>query len=172
MPSTYTLISSNTLTTTTATVTFSSIPATFTDLVLRLSTRTDLADTNVPIYTRFNGDTASNYSGTFVQSNGAGTASGRGSNQTFLPTGPYSEGTNYTSNVYASDELYIPSYLASQNKPVGGFAVAENNATGGHDIAYAGLWRNTAAITTILLYPYSGNFVSGSSFYLYGIKNS
>lgn len=172
MPTTYTLIASNVLSSSAASVTFSTIPSTYTDLLLRLSTRTDLADTSVNIYTTFNGDTATNYSGTFVQGNGVGTASNRGTSQTYLPVGPWSQGTNYTSDVFASDELYIPSYTAAQNKPVGGFAVAENNATGGHDIAYAGLWRNNAAITSMTMTPYSGNFVSGSSFYLYGIKNS
>jgi hypothetical protein len=140
--------------------------------VLRLSARTDTVDTNVNIQTRFNGDTATNYSGILLQGNGSGAATSLQSAQTYTPKGPWADGANMTVTTFSNDEMYIPSYTASQNKPVGGFGVIENNATSGFDIAYAQLWRNTAAITTILLTPYSGNFVSGSSFYLYGIKKN
>jgi hypothetical protein len=140
--------------------------------VLRISARADIADTSVNIYTRFNSDSATNYSGILLQGNGSGTASSLQSNQTYLTKGPWAEGTSYTASTFSNDEFYIPSYTASQNKPVGGFGVAENNGTAGHDITYAGLWRNTAAITSITLQPYSGNFVQYSSFYLYGISNA
>jgi hypothetical protein len=173
MPSTYTLISSNVLSSSAASVTFSAIPSTYTDLVLRLSTRTDLADTSVNIYTRFNGDTASNYSITRVANYAGGPDSARNSSQVRFTQAPWSEGTNLTANTFANSELYIPSYTASQNKPLSVFdAVENNNATTAYVIATASLWRNTAAITSIEMLPYSGNFVSGSSFYLYGIKNS
>ena len=172
MATTYTLISSNTLSSSAASVTFSSIPSTYTDLVLKLSTRTDLADTSVNIYTTFNGDTATNYSGTRVANYAGGADSARNSNQTKFSLGPWSEGTNLTANTFANSELYIPSYTASQNKPVSVNDAVENNATSAYVIATANLWRNTAAITSITMAPYSGNFVSGSSFYLYGIKNS
>ena len=172
MPSTYTLISSNVLASSAASVTFSAIPSTYTDLVLRLSTRTDKVDTSVNIYTRFNGDTASNYSITRVANYGGGTDSARNSSQVRFTQAPWSEGTNLTANTFANSEMYIPSYTASQNKPLSVFDAVENNATSAYVIATASLWRNTAAITSIEMLPYSGNFVSGSSFYLYGIKNS
>lgn len=172
MANTYTLIASNTLSASAASVTFSAIPATFTDLVLRLSTRGDIADTNINIFTTFNGDTASKYSGLRMQGNGSSTTGSLSSSQTKLNEGPWSQGTNFTADVFASDEFYIPSYTAAQNKPMGGFFATENNATSAILGAYAGLWRNTAAITSMTLAPYSGNFVSGSSFFLYGISNS
>jgi hypothetical protein len=172
MPNTYTLISSNVLTTTTASVTFSAIPSTYTDLVLRLSTRTDLADTSVNVYTRFNGDTATNYSITRVANYAGGVDSARNSSQVRFTQAPWSEGTNLTADTFANSEMYIPSYTASQNKPLSVFDAVENNAASAYVIATASLWRNTAAITSIQMLPYSGNFVSGSSFYLYGIKNS
>jgi hypothetical protein len=172
MPSTYTLISSNVLTTTTASVTFSAIPSTYTDLVLRLSTRTDLADTSENIYTTFNGDTATNYSGTRVANYNNSVDSARNSSQVRFSQGPWSAGTNLTADTFANNEVYIPSYTASANKPVSSFAAIENNAAAAFVIATANLWRNTAAITSVTMAPYSGNFVSGSSFYLYGIKNS
>lgn len=173
MPSTYTLISSNVLTSSAASVTFSAIPSTYTDLVLRLSTRTDLADTSVNIYTRFNGDTATNYSTTRVANYAGGVNSARSTSQVRFNQAPWSEGTNLTANTFANSEMYIPSYTASQNKPLSVFDAVENNdAATAYVIATASLWRNTAAITSIEMLPYSGNFVSGSSFYLYGIKNS
>ena len=77
-----------------------------------------------------------------------------------------------TNNTFANFEIYIPSYTAIQNKPSSAFGVAENNATSPIFIQVsAGLRSVTDAITSISLVP-SGNFVSGSSFYLYGIKNS
>ena len=172
MPSTYTLISSNVLSSSAASVTFSAIPATFTDLVLRLSTRTDLADTSVNIYTRFNGDTASNYSTTRVANYAGGVDSARSTSQVRFNQAPWSEGTNLTASTFASSEMYIPSYTASQNKPLSVFDAVENNAASAYVIATASLWRNTASITSIEMSPYSGNFVTDSSFYLYGIKNS
>ena len=172
MPNTYTLISSNVLSSSAASVTFSAIPSTYTDLVLRLSTRTDLADTSVNIYTRFNGDTATNYSTTRVANYAGGVDSARSTSQVRFNQAPWSEGTNLTSNTFANSEMYIPSYTASQNKPLSVFDAVENNAASAYVIATASLWLNTAAITSIEMLPYSGTFVSGSSFYIYGIKNS
>lgn len=72
MANTYTLISSNTLTSSAASVTFSSIPATYTDLVLRISSRTDAAGATATVAAQFNGDTTSaNYSETNLNSDGA-----------------------------------------------------------------------------------------------------
>ncbi len=173
MPVTYSLIASNTLGSSAASVTFSAIPNTYTDLIVKLSTRTDLADTSVNIYTTFNGDTATNYSGTRVAYYAGGVDTQRSSNAVRFSQGPWSAGTNLTATTFANSELYIPSYLASQNKSVNSFdAVENNNATTAYVITTANLWRNTAAITSITMAPYSGNFVSGSSFFLYGIKNS
>ena len=169
MPNTYQLISSNVLGSSAASVTFSAIPATFTDLVLRISTRVNYASVDGNILIRFNGDTASNYSYTFVYGNGSSAVSSRGST-TRIVGASATEGTSATSNTFASAEIYIPSYLVSQNKPISIDSATENNATEAYRGATAGLWRDTSAITSINLE--GGDFVSGSSFYLYGIKNS
>jgi len=169
MPSTYTLISSNVLSSSAASVTFSAIPSTYTDLVLRISTRVNYASVDGNILIRFNGDTASNYSYTFIYGNGTSLVSSRGSTTRIIAASS-TQGSSATSNTFASAEIYIPSYLVSQNKPVSIDSATENNATEAYRGATAGLWRNTAAITSINLE--GGDFVSGSSFYLYGIKNS
>jgi hypothetical protein len=134
-----------------------------------MSTRSSVSgDGTGPIYFRLNGDTASNYSTTTLSGNGSSASSSRQS---------YSYGqagqTDYnlwTSNTFANTELYFPNYTVSQNKPISVYAVAENNNTQAAIDAQAVLWRNTAAITSIELSQVT--FAIGSSFYLYGIKNS
>ena len=171
MANTYTLIASNTLTSSAASVTFSSIPSTYTDLVLRVSARTDYADTLDNIGVQFNSDTGSTYSATRIRGNGSATASARSSSTYPLTIHAGADGSTATSSTFSNWELYIPNYTVSQNKPIASFSVQENNAALAYIHSHAGLWSNTATISSIYLYGL-GNFVSGSSFYLYGIKNS
>lgn len=169
MPSTYTLISSNVLASSAASVTFSAIPSTYTDLVLRVSNRLTSATVDSNVVITFNGITTNTHSVTYLYGNGASAASGRFSNFASILATYASQGTTSTSNTFASFELYIPSYTASQNKPLSIDSAIENNATTAYRNVTAGLWRNTAAISSITL---EDAFASGSSFYLYGIKNS
>ena len=174
MPSTYTLISSNVLSSSAASVTFSAIPSTYTDLVVRISARTDRASQNNSFIAvkPFNSDTGTNYSYTILTGNGAAASTFNESNVAYSAMG-YVDATTATSNTYASLELYIPSYTASQNKPISTFGAHENNATTAYLAATAGLWRNTAAITGVTIDTLGqGSFIATSSFYLYGIKNS
>jgi hypothetical protein len=79
-----------------------------------------------------------------------------------------------SANTFGSAEIYIPSYTASQNKPLSTFGVVENNSAAGGDTeidAWANLYRDTAAISSIAINA-RATFAAGSSFYLYGIKNS
>jgi len=172
MPATYTLISSNVLTSSAASVTFSAIPATYTDLVVRAAARSDFANTIELMEITINGNTSSLYSMTGVYGEGSSAISDRDSG-TSLNFDPI-DAANNTANTFGNYELYIPSYLASQNKPVGTFAVYEQNGASNNRVqANAGLFRSTAAITSLEFAPrYGTNFVSGSSFYLYGISNA
>lgn len=171
MPVTYNLIASNTLTTSAASVTFSAIPNTYTDLVLRYSARND--DTTTILGVRFNGDTATNYSTTILRGNGSAASSlSYNTTRTQLFEQDGIEPSTMTANTFNNGEIYIPSYLVSQNKPMSTFTVTEDNSSTAYMSAIANLWRNTAAITSINLYSNGGNLVSGSSFFLYGIKNS
>jgi hypothetical protein len=169
---TYTLISSNVLASSAASVTFSAIPATYTDLVVRASLRSDFANTIELIKITINANSGSLYSMTGVYGTGSAPASDRDSG-TSLNFDPI-DAANNTANTFGNYELYIPSYLASQNKPVGTFAVYEQNSTDNNRVqANAGLFRDTAAITSLAFAPrYGSNFVTGSSFYLYGISNA
>ena len=174
MANTYTLIASNTLGSSAASVTFSSIPGTYTDLVIRTSTRGDNPQDRDAFLITFNSDTGSNYSVTYLIGNGATASSSRLSSQTEWQFNWPTQGTAYTATTFGSAEIYIPSYTASQNKPIGAVGNGESNVTSTvYMAANAALWRNTAAITSISIVPYfASNFVSGSSFFLYGIKNS
>ena len=171
MASTYTLISSQVLGSSAATVTFSSIPSTYKDLVLRCSTRDDAAGTSYyQLYSQFNNDTAGNYSVTALRGDGSAAISLRstGSFQNFLG---YDDTSVATTNTFASAEMYLPNYTTTSSvKPFASFSAHENNvSTPVYIFAGANLWNSTAAITTWKIFPGSGNFVTGSSFYLYGI---
>ena len=172
MPSTYELIKGETLASSAASYTFTAIPSTFTDLVVRVSARTDTAAAIESCQVQFNSDTATNYSYVLITGNGSSASSNIYSSQNYVGSIP-ADAATATSDTFASWEMYVPSYLASQNKPLSIIGMQENNQTGAFIRPTAGLWRNTAAITSITFAGVSGgNFVSGSSFYLYGISNS
>jgi len=177
MPSTYTLISSNVLSSATANVTFSSIPSTYTDLVLRTSTRQDQSFANAKLFgIYFNGDNSNLYSATVLNGTGAAASSTRTDNPGSATQydSIYVRGSDLstdTSNTFASSEIYIPSYRATQARVVGSFSATENNATTAYISALAGLYTGTTAVTSIGIQAVA-TFEIGSSFYLYGIKNS
>ncbi len=166
MPNTYTLISSNVLSSSAASVTFSSIPATFTDLVMLWSVNTSSLQDGT-IY--FNGTLGTtNYSRTFVAGNGATASSSRNSNREAIDMDYIGSAT---ANTFASGEMYLPNYAGSANKPLSTISALEANSTTAYLRANAGLARVTAAVTSLTIAA-AGTFSSGSSFYLYGIKNS
>jgi hypothetical protein len=171
MANTYTLISSNVLTSTEASVTFSSIPATYTDLVLRLAARSNTNSVDDLFYIRLNGVTTSLYSFTNISGDGSSASSSSGSGSP-LAFNYLLNGATSTANTFTNFELYIPSYTVSQSKPIGSFGARENNTSSALLLATASLFRSNSAISEITAFPGFGSFVSGSSFYLYGIKNS
>jgi hypothetical protein len=163
---TYSLIASYTVPSATANYTFSSIPITFTDLVLVVSAATSsIADLDIQVG---NGsvDTGSSYSRTWLQGNGSAASSGRGSNEnsTRVNTGNggYLETTLGTSiqTISFLDYSNTSTYKTLLTRP--------GNAAGGVS-AIVHLWRSTAAINTIKLIPTS-NFITGSTLKLYGIQ--
>lgn len=171
MASTYTLITSQTLSGSAASVTFSSIPSTYTDLVLKISGRS--AGSSIrDMYLQVNSTTA-NYSATRLRGYDSTASS---SNRTGDSSWIYGvvPGSLIAANIFSSTEYYIPNYAGSANK-VCSMVVGEPNSSGTNqvDAVVANLLSNTAAITSLTLTESSGSgFESGSSFYLYGIKNS
>lgn len=167
MANTYVLIASTTVGSGGASsIDFTSIPSTYTDLVLLGSTR-DTSDSYVEM--QLNGDTNSaNYSCRFIRGNGTNAASASGS---YNRVG-VSPSTSYTASTFGNLSLYIPNYAGSNQKSSSADGVSENNATFATAGLFANLWTGTAAITSIKIYPSTGSFVQYSSAYLYGISKS
>jgi hypothetical protein len=169
MANTMTLISSVTVGSGGASsIDFTSIPSTYTDLKVTYSARTDRSSTSDHILMQLNGSSTS-LSGKRLTGNGAVAASYT------VTSGPAGEatGSTATANTFGNAEIYIPNYAGSTNKSWSSDGVAETNATGvGMDLD-AGLWSNTAAVTSIKLLPEVGTtFAQYSTAYLYGVKNA
>jgi hypothetical protein len=171
MANTYTLIASYTVGSGgAATIDFTSIPATYTDLLVKYSLRTSTTAgaTWYDVYLTFNG-TTTNYSGRFVYGDGSDDASGTDATTAIFlrPSASTS-----TASTFGNGEVYIPNYTSSNNKSVSVDNVSENNATSAFAGLTASLWSNSAAITSITLTAATGTLVQYSTAYLYGIKNS
>lgn len=148
-------------------ISFSSIPSTYTDLKIVSSARTSSTPSGGSLIS-FNGSSTS-MSTRAVYGNGSTATSYSASNS----LGNLVNISTTTSNTFANSELYIPNYAGSTNKSSSMDGVTENNATGANAFFNANLWSQTAAITSITLTPEGGdNYVQYSTFSLYGIKNS
>jgi hypothetical protein len=163
---TYTLISSQVLGSSAASVTFSSIPQTYKDLVLKVSSRIDFSDTVFTLAAQFNSDTGANYSSRYIRGSGTAVISSTGGTGAIY-LGLQNANTS-TANTFGNLEIYIPNYAGSQQKSVSVNSVEENNTTAAYSAIVAGLWSSTSAITSISLFT-SYNLLQYSSFYLYGI---
>ena len=165
---TMTLIASNTVGSGgVASVTFSSIPSTYTDLLIKISARDLYPDVTPDILVTFN-SSGSGYSNIWLQGNGS-SASSSSYSGAFIDI--LSDGSTATTNTFSNIEMYIPNYTGSNYKSVSVNDVLENNATASYMRLLAGLWSNTAAITSIS-FAAATSFAQYSTFNLYGIKNS
>jgi hypothetical protein len=162
---TYVALDKITLGTAATTLTFSSIPSTYTDLVIVANYGTTAAGNS--IFLRLNGDTGSNYSGTFLLGSGS-TASSYvgGPNESSIRVfgSPIASGT--PSTLIATGLINIQNYSNSTtNKTV---TTRAGQGTG-ETLAGVGLWRSTAAVTSVTLYMAASSILAGSTFSLYGI---
>lgn len=169
MPNTFTLIASSTVGAGgVSEISFTSIPNTFTDLQIVYSIRN--ARTPAPVdnlIIGFNGSYASVTDRNLV---GSGSAASSGTGQ---PNGGYANTNGTTSNTFSNGLIYIPNYTSSNNKSYSAEGVSENNATEAYSVLIAGLWSNTAAITSIQLKTdISSSILQYSTAYLYGVKNA
>ena len=165
MPSSRILISSQTLGTAAATVTFSSIPSTYRDLVVRLSLNDNSGSVD-RFHLIINNDTGNNYSLTRLVGDGSTATSMRQSGVGFMYLG-YNTVPSYT-NIFGSSEIYIPNYASAAIHPVGSISVGERNATESYIVPTAGLYNSASAITQLEIKSPFYTFTAGSSFYLYG----
>ena len=157
--STYTPIATTTLGSTTQSYTFSSIPSTYTDLVLITSLQVASGGDNICV--RLNGDTGSNYSYTRVFGNGTSALSDRGSNTTQALIG------NESSSQFTTQVTHFMNYANSTTYKT---ILSRSNAANGEVVAWVTPWRSTSAITSILVRSAGGGgFIAGSTLTLYGI---
>ncbi len=152
---TYEAIATQTLGSAAASVTFSSIPGTYTDLVLIFN---GTGSTGGNVTFQFNGDTSTNYSATILYGDGSSAGSVRVSNQSSMNIG--SVGTGFTTDI-----LNVMNYsnATTYKTAVGRFSRPDEVGS------KVGLWRSTSAITSIVVGKSSGTYDTGSSFSLYGI---
>ena len=169
MPTTYKLISKVTVGSGgAANIEFTSIPGTYTDLILKLSARcTTAGDVYEDVGIYFNGSTSSlSWRWLYQLTTTVGSTSGSTRYMGLVTAG------GATASTFGNTEFYIPNYTSGNNKSLSIDSVTENNGTTILNALSAGLWSNTAAITSITLNPETGNFVQYSTARLYGIKSS
>lgn len=161
----YTQISSQTLSSNSATVTFSSIPSTYRDIFLVMNAR---GTSNTNVWIRLNGDTGTNYPNLFLEVQGTTARSRVGAGEDGYFKVNYFE----TSLVSAQPSVLSIDFLdyarTDRHKTVlGRYGNAET-----YSMFWGGRWASTSAISTILLSTSGGGaeFASGSIFTLYGIE--
>jgi len=152
-----------------ATFGFTSIPATFTDLLILASVRSDRPSNSIDNgWVYFNGDTTSgNYTKRRLWGDGSAVYSA-----TTYDLDYYCPGSTATASTFGNLYYYIANYAGSNNKSFSVDSSQENNATIAINNFTAGLWSSSSAITSITFDLNNGSFVQYSSATLYGIKNS
>lgn len=169
MPATYEAIASTTLSSAASTITFSSIPNTYTDLRLVLVARSSRVDTTDPIYVRINSDTGSNYSMTYITGDGSTASSSRSTSISLWQIGSM-PAANAAANLFNYCSMDFFSYSGLTNKTVLSEESRDMNGSGVVDRRVL-LWRSTSAINNIQFTSgSSSNFVTGTTATLYGIK--
>jgi len=162
MATTYEKIASTTITSSTASITFSSITGTYTDLRLVI-VNTSVTGNNIA-YIQLNSDTGTNYSSTYIYGDGSSAQSSREVSQTYNTLA--SSGSNVSfPQLWTIDLL---SYAGSTFKTSLATMANDRNGSGATEYSVY-LWRNTAAITSILIGTIVNNFGTGTTATLYGI---
>jgi hypothetical protein len=152
-----------------ASMEFTSIPGTYTDLVILYSARTNRASEVVDnINISFNSST-SNFTSRYLVGTGTIVVSSTSLNR----FGGFATGASATASTFGNSLVYIPNYASATNKSFSVDAVSETNGTTSYQIFSAGLWSQTSAITTITFTSNtSDSFVQYSTAVLYGISKS
>lgn len=167
MAATYEPIATTTLGSAASSITFSSIASSWTDLRVVLISSTATAGNTVN-YLRFNSDTGSNYSSTWLTGDGSTAASSAETSATFIRGGENANNTDAGLSMITYD---VFSYAGSTNKTALVTNSRDNNGSGS-TYRIVGLWRSTSAITTLTIAASAGNYKTGTTATLYGIKNA
>lgn len=153
--STYTPIATTTLGSAVSFYTFSSIPSTYTDLVLIINPNSTVDNMNF----QFNGDTGTNYSNTWLFGSGTTASSTRGTNRTTI-AGTVSSGVEIV-RFQIMNYSNTTTYKTTLNRADDAANYVGTNV---------GLWRSTAAINSVSIVAGTGNLPSGLMATLYGIQ--
>jgi hypothetical protein len=165
MTVTYDRIATNTLGSATDSVTFSSIPSTYTDLVL-ISSALGQTSTSFIEIIQFNSDTGNNYSNTFTGGYVSSSGSNRNTNQPYIFVAHLNG--YFTTDIPMTGVTYINNY---SNTAINKTVVSRGGSPATDSAMMTGLWRNTSAINSIKISLQSAtNLQAGSTFTLYGIK--
>ena len=160
---TYTQIASTTLSSASSLVTFSSIPGTYTDLVLVGSIQCD----NTSFYIRCNSDTTNKYSATLLSGDGSAASSERFSQTDLGGNGIYTKGNTFPSS--SSFGIGIWNFLNYSNTTTYKTILSRVGSAGLSTRAIVNLYASTSAITQLDIRPFSGTMAAGTTFNLYGI---
>jgi hypothetical protein len=153
----------------TASVAFTSIPQTYTDLLFRIAAKSTGNRTATGVTLAFNGSTSNFIT---IRLYGTGTTNGVYSAGNFAVA---AVGTQTAAdNLFSNGDIYISNYTSSNIKPFSTDNVTENAAADAIQDLVAGVWNQTPAVTSVTFTTDTGGevFVANSTFYLYGIKNS
>lgn len=163
MASTYTPIATTTLGSATNSYTFTSIPSTYTDLILVMQTKVTAGSYQNNIQVG-NGsiDTGTNYSTTLLNADGSTAYSTRGSNQT--STGGYAD-----YNTTADGQMSVFHFMNYANTSVYKTMLSRGSNANTGLTATVALWRSTSAINQIKVFASGSTYTAGSTFTLYGI---
>jgi hypothetical protein len=147
-----------------ANITFTSIPATFTDLVIVFSNRSTAAQ-------GVGGAAGQIQFNTYATDPTSRALRGQGSGSPASFTFPQfvTNASDSTSSTFGNASIYITNYASSAAKSISIDSVSENNATFAEQQINAMLWSVTSAITSIRLITFSGNLAEFTSATLYGI---
>lgn len=155
-----------------ANIEFTSIPQTYTDLIVLLSLRTnDSGENSGATRMTFNNNTA-NYSYKRIYGDGSSVGTGGSTGLAFIRVGNNCPSSGNTANTFANVKLEIPNYSGSNQKSTSEDNVGEDNATQAYTQLNAGLWADTSAITSIKFSAESANISQYSTATLYGIKKN
>ena len=157
---TYEPIATNTLNSAAASVTFSSISGSYTDLIIVCNAK---GTSSQSVRMQFNSDTGTNYSSTQLSATTGDNLvnSTRFTSVDEIRIGYYQSGLSLTD--------FLPCIIQIQNYSNSTTYKTALSRSAQQVVATVGLWRSTSAITAVKLYPASGNFTSGSIFTIYGI---
>lgn len=156
-----------------AAFTFTAIPATYDDIYIVLSGRSDRSNIEDFLKVAFNSDTSDgNYSGILMYGQGSGSAGA----ETFTSAGVpryagNTVGATATASIFSNVGIYIAGYRSSRNKTYSVDMVTENNATASRIQMATGVWANNSAITSVSLATAFGTLVQYSSATIYGVSN-